>query len=142
MKNRMRKKGLIMALHESAENYLEMILILQNGDKTDVHAVDVARALGFSKPSVSRAISNLKADGYVTVGANGALQLTKAGQRIAQSIYHRHCAITEWLVALGVDAQTAAEDACRMEHVLSEASFQRISEHVKLRQVEFGGENR
>ncbi|MEL7604242.1 MAG: metal-dependent transcriptional regulator [Bacillota bacterium] len=125
-----------MALHESAENYLEMILILQNSGRAEVHAVDVARALGFSKPSVSRAVSNLKEAGYLTVDTHGALLLTEPGRRIAQSVYSRHCAITQWLVALGVDAQTAAEDACRMEHVLSEASFQRISEHVNIRSAE------
>ncbi len=125
-----------MTVHESAENYLEMILILQNSGKSEVHAVDVARALGFSKPSVSRAVSNLKSEGYLNVDTHGELYLTDSGQRIAESIYSRHCAITQWLVALGVDAQTAAEDACRMEHVLSEASFQRISEHVQARSAE------
>jgi len=124
-----------MALRESAENYLEMIWVLQSGGSEAVRAVDVARALGFSKPSVSRAVSNLKAAGHVTLDASGALALTESGQRIAQSIYSRHCAITQWLVALGVDAQTAAEDACRMEHVLSDTSFRRISDHVNIRQT-------
>ena len=125
-----------MVLHESAENYLEMIWMLQSGGKEAVHAVDVARALGFSKPSVSRAVSNLKGSGHLYAAADGALVLTESGHRVAQSIYSRHCAITQWLIALGVDAQTAAEDACRMEHVLSEASFQRICDHVKIRQTE------
>ena len=124
-----------MVLHESAENYLEMIWILQGGG-SDVRSVDIARALNYTKPSVSRAMSNLKSAGHITMAADGSIRLTESGKRIAQDIYTRHRMITEWLVALGVDEQTATADACRMEHILSEETFQKIGEHVKKMQPE------
>lgn len=119
-----------MILQESGENYLETILILS--ERLDrVHSVDVANELGFSKPSISRAVSLLRKNGYITVDGDYSLHLTEQGMEIASRIYERHQVLSQALVALGVDADTAAQDACRIEHVISQKSFDKIKEHVK-----------
>lgn len=117
-----------MKIHESAEDYLEAILILRS--QGDVHGVDVARKLGYSKPSVSNAMKALRASGHILTGESGAITLTCAGEEIAQRIYERHCLITDWLVSIGVNAQTAVEDACRIEHDISEETFDKIKASI------------
>ena len=117
-----------MHIHESAENYLEAILAL--GEKGPVRSIDVAQHLNFSKPSVSRAMSLLRENGYVVMDAGGFLTLTESGMEIAQRIYERHLLITKWLVHLGVSVETAAEDACRIEHDLSVESFDALRSHI------------
>ena len=107
---------------ESVENYLETILILtQNNNR--VRSVDIANELGYSKPSISVAMKNLKASGYILMETNGDIILTETGQKIAQRIYDRHTLISEWLISLGVNKKTAIQDACKMEHGISEESF-------------------
>lgn len=118
-----------MQIHESAENYLETILVLQkrNGQ---VRSIDIAGELSFSKPSVSVAMKNLRTNGYISVDENGYITLLEKGKAIAEKIYERHTLISSWLVHLGVDPKTAAEDACRIEHVISEKSFAAIKAHT------------
>ena len=118
-----------MALQESGEMYLETILVLSKTHPT-VRAIDVGEEMGFSKPSVSRALGILKADGYVVSDANGYLTLTDSGRSIAEKIYERHTLLTRYLRMLGVGAETAAEDACKMEHIISDESFNAIKNHV------------
>ena len=118
-----------MKIQKSAEDYLETILILYNRRGT-VHAIDIANELAFSKPSVSVAMKNLRENGYICVNENNEITLTESGRKIAETIYERHTLLSNWLVALGVDPKTAAEDACRMEHVSSE-SFAAIKQHVQ-----------
>lgn len=120
-------------IQESAENYLETILILQHRNGS-VRSIDIAAELGFSKPSVSVAMKNLREQGCITVDGSGCISLTEKGQRIAEGVYERHTLFSEWLVQLGVDPHTAAEDACRIEHVISEESFQAIKRHVNGKQ--------
>ncbi len=114
----------MMHIHESAENYLEAILAL--GEKGPVRSIDVAQYLNFSKPSVSRAMSLLRENGYVVMDAGGFLTLTGPGLEIAGRIYERHLLITKWLVHLGVPEDIAAEDACKIEHDLSVESFEAL----------------
>ena len=118
-----------MVLQESGEMYLETILILSS-DNVFVRAIDVVEYMGFSKPSVSRAMSNLRQDGYVEIAANGAITLTERGREIAEKIYERHTLLTEFLVHLGVSEKTAAQDACKMEHDVSDESFEAIKRHA------------
>ncbi len=117
-------------MHESGEMYLETIYILYQ-KKPDVRSIDVAEYMGFSKPSVSRGVSILKRDGYLTVDANGFLELTDSGLDLAKKIYERHTLLTELLLKLGVDEENAAADACKMEHVISDATFNALKAHVK-----------
>lgn len=118
-----------MHLQESGEMYLETILILS--EKTGfVRSVDVCDYMGFSKPSVSRAIGILKNAGYVSVAKDGGLTLTESGEKIAKKIYERHSVLTELLKELGVSDETAASDACKMEHVISDETFEKIKEHA------------
>ncbi len=119
-----------MKLHESGENYLETIYILSN-ETGYVRSVDVAHAMSFSKPSVSRAMSILKKAGHIEVDKDGQIKLTKSGLTIAKRIYSRHNLLTDYLVALGVSSETAAADACRMEHVISQETFEKIEAHIK-----------
>ena len=119
-----------MHLQESGEMYLETILILSK-EQTSVRSLDVADYMGFSKPSVSRAVGLLKSGGYIVVDGNGYITLTEEGRYIAEKIYERHTVITEILVRLGVSKETALEDACKMEHVISDESFEAIKRHVK-----------
>ena len=118
-----------MALLESGEMYLETILILSK-QKSSVRAIDVGEYMGFSKPSVSRAMGLLKNGGYVVTDENGFLSLTDAGREVAERIYERHTLLTEILVRLGVDRKTAVEDACKMEHILSQESLDAIDAFV------------
>lgn len=118
-----------MKIQESAENYLETILILKN-QKGEVRSIDIANEMNFTKPSVSVAMKNLRENGYISMDADGFITLTEKGMAVAGTIYERHTLISDWLMALGVDPQTAAEDACRMEHVISSASFEAIKRHV------------
>lgn len=118
-----------MKIQESAENYLETIHMLSQR-QTYVRSIDIAVELGFSKPSVSVAMKNLRKNGYIFVDGQGHITLTSAGQAIADTIYERHTLLSNWLVYLGVDAKTAVEDACRMEHTLSAKSFDAIKKHI------------
>ena len=118
-----------MRLHESAENYLETILMLKE-EKGAVRSIDIARKMDFSKPSVSRAMSLLRENGYITMDKEGLIDLTDAGMEIASRIYERHRLLSKWLVALGVSPETASEDACRIEHDVSDETFQKIKEHI------------
>jgi len=117
-------------IHESAENYLETILILsKKGGK--VRSIDIAGELEFSKPSVSIAMKNLREKGYILIDDDGLIKLSAKGRKIAESMYERHVAISDWLMLLGVDKKTALADACKMEHVLSESSFAAIKKHIE-----------
>ena len=116
-----------MKIHESAENYLETILVLSRRNGY-ARAIDIAVELGFSKPSVSIAMKNLRESGCVTVDGAGHISLTDKGREIAERIYERHTVLSTWLAELGVDPVVAAEDACRMEHVISAESFRAIQE--------------
>jgi Mn-dependent DtxR family transcriptional regulator len=118
-----------MHTNESAENYLETILVLSKRLPV-VRSVDVATELGFKKSSVSVAMKNLREKEQIIVSKEGYITLTESGMEIAEMIYERHKLLTSWLVRLGVDEQIAAEDACRMEHVISKESFDAIKKHV------------
>ena len=118
-----------MKIQESAENYLETILVLSKR-KPQVRSIDIAHELSFSKPSVSVAMKNLRLNGYIHMDQDGYITLTPAGLAIADKIYERHQLLSRWLVALGVNPDTAAEDACRMEHVISSESFEAIKRHT------------
>lgn len=109
-------------MHESGEMYLETIYVL-NKKSPEVRSVDVAEYMGFSKPSVSRGVGILKQGGYLTVDANGFLELTDAGTEVAKKIYERHTVLTEMLVKMGVSEETAAQDACKIEHVISDETL-------------------
>lgn len=117
-------------LYESGENYLETILILSRKG-ISVRSVDIANELSFSKPSVSRAMGILKNNGFINVDKNGYITLTSSGSEIAERIYERHLVLTKWLVDLGVDEKTAAEDACKLEHDISAISFEKLKAHLK-----------
>ena len=119
-----------MSLHESAEMYLETIYTLSMAS-TNVRSIDVAEALNYSRPSVSRAVGLLKQDGYLEMDADGFLHLTELGRETAEKIYERHTILTAALKALGVDEESAAEDACRIEHVISDKSLAAIKAHMK-----------
>ena len=118
-----------MHLQESGEMYLETILILSRKNKI-VRSLDVAEYMGFSKPSVSRAVGLLKSGGYLVMDGNGHLSLTDAGRDVAEKIYSRHTLLTQYLMQLGVSAETAAEDACKIEHDISDESFNAIRRHA------------
>jgi len=119
----------MLKIAESVENYLETILVLGK-DENPVRSIDVANKLGFSKPSVSVAMKNLRQSGYITVDGQGYINLTSSGKSVAQKVYDRHTLISGWLISLGVDKQTATDDACKMEHGMSEASFVAIKNHI------------
>lgn len=116
-------------MHESGEMYLETIYVLSTR-KPHVRSIDVAEEMGFSKPSVSRGVSILKRDGYITVDANGYLELTEFGLALAKKIYERHTVLTQLLVQFGVSEEAAAEDACKMEHVISDETFNAIKKQL------------
>lgn len=118
-----------MKIHESAENYLETILMLWQ-KKGSVRSIDIANELDFSKPSVSVAMKNLRLNGYIEMESSGEIRLLPPGLEIAQKVLEKHNLITKFLVALGVDPEIAAEDACRMEHVISNESFEAIKAHA------------
>lgn len=119
-----------MKIQESAENYLETILILSQRQPA-VRSIDIANEMGFSKPSVSIAMKHLRENGYVAVDEDGHLKLTPSGLAVAAKIYERHTVISDMLTRLGVDPKIAAEDACRIEHVISSESFEALKKHVK-----------
>ena len=116
-----------MKIHASGEDYLEAILILQKKSGM-VRSVDLARHMGFSKPSISHAVGLLKEGSFLAVDRDGYLHLTDTGKDIAEKIFERHCVITSGLINLGVDPKQAEQDACRMEHVISDESFQKLRE--------------
>ena len=118
-----------MSLHESAEMYLETIYVLSKVSNS-VRSVDVAEHMGYSKPSVSRAVGILKQGGYVVMDDDGFLTLTDAGRETAEKIFERHTVLSRALMAMGVDAETAAEDACKIEHVISDTSFAAIKGYL------------
>ena len=119
-----------MHINESAENYLETILILSKVLPV-VRSVDIANELGFKKSSVSIAMKHLRENKHITVSDAGFITLTPSGRQIAEMIYERHQVISSWLIRLGVDEETALEDACKMEHVISKESFEAIKKHAK-----------
>ncbi len=119
-----------MHIQESGEMYLETIYILCK-ERDDVRSIDVCEYMGYSKPSVSRAIGLLKNGGYVEVDQNGYLKLTEAGLDIADKMYERHTLLTEFLIKLGVDREIATEDACKIEHHLSDVTFEAIKRYAK-----------
>ena len=119
-----------MKIQESAENYLETILILSKKNSF-VRSIDIATEMEFSKPSVSVAMKNLRQNGYIEMASDGHITLTESGLAIATSVLERHTLLTSWLVSVGVDPAIASEDACRMEHVISPESFAAIKRHVE-----------
>ena len=126
-----------MPLQESGEMYLETLYILSQRS-ANVRSIDVGEYMGYSKPSVSRAIGLLKKSGYVRTDESGCLRLTEAGEKKARSVYERHTILTELFVNLGVDAKTAADDACRIEHHISDQTFEAVKAHMK----KYGAERR
>ena len=119
-----------MAIYESGEMYLETIHVLfkKNGA---VRSIDISEHMGYSKPSVSRAVGVLKKDGYILVDKEGFITLTESGLAVAEKIYARHQLLTKLLTSLGVSEETAAEDACRMEHAISDETFQALQKHLE-----------
>lgn len=125
-----------MAIQESGEMYLENILILSK-IKNPVRSIDIAERMKFSKPSVSRAVGLLKTNGYIEVDTLGAITLTELGMKIASNIYERHTILSQVLMSLGVSENTAVEDACKIEHYISEETFEAVKKHLR----EHGKEN-
>ena len=119
-----------MPLLESGEMYLETILLLSE-QKTRVRAIDISEYMGYSKPSVSRALGILKNDGYITVDADGSVKLTDSGLNVAKTIYERHTVLSEFFMKIGVDHDTAIKDGCKMEHIISKITIEKIKEHMK-----------
>ncbi len=119
-----------MNIHESAEDYLERILMLSK-KMSKVRSIDIAVDMNYSKPSISRAIKNLKENGYINVDANGNITLTEKGLEIANRIYERHTILTKIFVALGVSQETAASDACKVEHDLSQETFDALKKYLE-----------
>lgn len=117
-----------MTVRESGEMYLEAILVLAKKSGY-VRSIDVSEYLGYSKPSVSRAMGILREGGYILVEKDGAITLTDSGRKLAETIYERHTVLSELLIRLGVDEKTATDDACRIEHVISDESFQAIKQY-------------
>ena len=124
-----------MNLQESGEMYLETILIL-SGKKNAVRSIDICEEMGFSKPSISRAMHLLKDGGYLDIDENGFITLTDLGKEIAEKIYERHKVLTALFVGIGVDEETASEDACRIEHVISDTTFLAVKKHMKEHKIE------
>ena len=119
-----------MNIYESAEDYLERILILQE-EKGNVRSIDIAHDMGFSKPSVSVAMKKLKEAGLIKIDENGFITLTKEGHVIADKVYERHCVLKQTLINIGVSPEQAEKDACKVEHVISEETFDAIKEHIE-----------
>ncbi len=119
-----------MKIQESAENYLETILVLSNANPY-VRSIDIVNEMGFSKPSVSIAMKKLRENGYIAMDEKGHITLKEPGREIAEKIYERHTVLSRLLETLGVSSEVAAEDACRMEHIISEETFDRIKEHIQ-----------
>lgn len=119
-----------MKIQESAEMYLETILILSKKN-SQVRSIDIANELGYTKPSVSVAMKNLRENGYVKMDSDLHITLTDKGRKIAETMYERHTFLSKWLNCLGVDEKVATEDACRIEHVISAESFEAIKNHIR-----------
>ena len=119
-----------MSLHQSGEDYLEAILVLREKNGV-VHSIDVAQHLGYSKPSVSRAVSLLKGDGYLIMERAGRLEQTETGVEVARNIYERHRFLRQWLIHLGVSSETAEDDACKIEHNISDETFQCLKRYAE-----------
>ena len=124
----------MMKIKESAENYLEAILMLKT-KQGHVRSIDVANHLGFSKPSVSVAMRSFREEGYITVDEDGGLSLTEKGMAVAEKVYERHQIIAKALMALGVDEDTAYQDSCKIEHDISEDTFEKIKSHLKKHRI-------
>lgn len=124
------ERSIFMRIYESAEDYLEAILTLRERNGM-VRSIDIAGELHFSKPSVSVAMKKLRESGYIEMDADGLITLLPPGEEIARRIYERHRLLTDFFIRLGVSAETAAADACKVEHDLSEETFQKIKEHAK-----------
>lgn len=118
-----------MQLHESGEMYLETILVLHQ-NKPHVRSIDIAEYMNYSKPSVSRAVNLLKTEKYIDIDGSGYITLTDKGREVAEKIYDRHTSLSKYLVNLGVSRETADRDACAIEHVISDESFEAIKRHV------------
>lgn len=118
-----------MQIHESAENYLETILMLRER-QGQVRSIDIVNEMGFTKPSISVAMKRLRENGYIEMDSDGYITLTEAGMKIARRIYTRHVLLTKFLIRLGVNEKTAEADACKMEHDLSDETFDKIREHA------------
>ena len=127
--NKLREEAILLALQESGQMYLETIYILTS-KRQDVRSIDVCEYMGYSKPSVSRAIGILKNGGYISVDADGAIKLLEPGLELARKIYERHTILTRLLVRIGVSEKTASDDACRVEHHISDESFEAIKNYV------------
>ena len=119
-----------MNIYESAEDYLERILILQERNE-NVRSIDIAHDMGFSKPSISVAMKKLKEAGLINIDKNGFITLTKEGHVIADKVYERHCVLTKVLTSIGVSEEQAEKDACKVEHVISGETFNAIKEHIE-----------
>ena len=119
-----------MAIYKSAEDYLERILMLQKEGKK-VRSIDIAQSFNYSRASISRAINNLKNDDFITIDSNGYISLTEKGLTIAKKMYERHKLLTDFFISLGVSKETALEDACKIEHDLSEETFNALVNNLK-----------
>ena len=120
-----------MNLQESGEMYLETILILSE-KKSDVRSIDICEEMGFSKPSISRAMHLLKDGGYLDIDENGYITLTDVGREVAEKIYERHTVLSRWFVSLGVKEETAVNDACKIEHCISDETFAALKNHIAM----------
>ena len=118
-----------MVLQESGEMYLETILVLSQKNKF-VRAIDIGEEMGFSRPSVSRAVHLLSEGGFINIDPEGGITLTDEGREVAEKIYERHTVLSKWLISLGVDEETATDDACKIEHDISDKSFAAIKKHI------------
>lgn len=123
-----------MNIHESAEDYLEMILVLKR-KKGSIHSIDIAREMNFSKPSVSIAMKKLREENLITINEHHEIDLTDAGRKIAETIYERHVFISETLMKLGIDETTAVKEACRIEHVISQETFEKLKAAVNKKEL-------
>ena len=124
-----------MKIYESAEDYLEMILVLKR-KKGAVRSIDIAREMNFSKPSVSIAMKKLKEDGLITIESGHEIKLTEEGRQIAERIYERHVVISQLLMKIGVEETTAVKEACRIEHVISQDSFEKLKAALKTKEAD------
>ena len=127
------RQGNQMEIHESAEDYLETILILKERSG-QVRSIDIATEMNYTKPSISVAMKKLRENGYIEVDKDGFITLTASGYEIASNIYNRHKVLTDFFISLGVDQKVAAEDACKIEHDLSDETFEKIRAHALITQ--------